>query len=609
MTLPILAIEVREDRDVVLARQRARQAAECLGFDLQDQTRVATAVSEVARDVFQASATARIEILIEDGDPSASLSVRVRDPIRGAADLQAALDGRSAPAEGSAMGLIGARKLVDRFAIEPAPGGGAVVQMAKALPRKHAAITPTFAARVAEKLAGQSPGEPLEVLRQQNEELLRALVELRSREGELAQLNGELEETNRGVVALYAELDERANSLKKASELKSRFLSNVSHEFRSPLNSILSLARFLLDRTDGDLTGEQERQVSLIRKAAEGLSGLVNDLLDLAKVEAGKIVVRPETFAVADLFGTLRGMIRPLLDRDSVALVFEEPVGIPPMWTDEGKVAQILRNFLSNAVKYTEQGEIRVTAKRGDGDTVIFSVSDTGLGIAPEDRERIFEEFAQVEGPHQKRIRGTGLGLPLSRKLAELLGGGVLLESEPGVGSTFTLVVPREYEAAPGSGHPREPEAPAVGLPQAAAARVGTILVIDDTETDRYLLRIALADLGHGDVIEAARGEDGLRLARERQPSVIFLDLVMPEMTGPEVLDRLRSEPATATIPVIFHSSKALDDEDRRRLDRPNASFLPKGFASREEARVGVGEALEKTGLSGGPAREGASHA
>ncbi len=239
----------------------------------------------------------------------------------------------------------------------------------------------------------------------------------------MTRLNRELEDTNRGVVALYAELDERADHLRRADEVKTRFLSNMTHEFRTPLNSIQALTRLLLDRVDGELTTEQERQVHFIRKAAESLSELVNDLLDLAKVAAGKVVVRPAEFEVSDLFGALRGMLRPLLLGASVNLVFEEPETLPPLRTDEAKVSQILRNFISNAPKFTERGEVRVSARlEPGGASVLFSVADTGIGIAPEDQATLFQEFAQIENPLQRKVKGTGLGLPLSKKLAELLG-------------------------------------------------------------------------------------------------------------------------------------------------------------------------------------------
>ena len=205
--------------------------------------------------------------------------------------------------------------------------------------------------------------EPLRELEQQNRELLSTLEQLNLRQSELVQLNKELEETNRGVVALYAEINDKADYLQRASELKSKFLSNMSHEFRTPLNSILALSRILLDRLDGDLTREQEKQVQFIRRSADNLLELVNDLLDLAKVEAGKITVRPVHFDVGVLFGSLRSVLKPLLVSQRVELVFEDPEGIPPLFSDESKVAQILRNFISNALKFTERGEVRVCAR------------------------------------------------------------------------------------------------------------------------------------------------------------------------------------------------------------------------------------------------------
>ncbi len=275
-----------------------------------------------------------------------------------------------------------------------------------------------------------------------------ALDALRRREREVERLNAELEETNRGVVALYAELDDRAQDLRRASEAKSRFLSDMTHELRTPLMSVLNLTRLLLDRADGELTSEQEHQVTLIRRSVEALMELVNDLLDLAKIEAGKTVLRHSEFTVAGLFAALRAMCRPLLAGDAVTLTFEDASGLPPLQTDDGRLSQILRNLVSNAIKYTEYGEIRVRAQVLDDTMVCFTVSDTGIGIALEDQERIFEEWAQVEGALQHRVRGTGLGLPLVRKLTELLGGRVELTSTLGRGSTFSVIIPRVHMVA-----------------------------------------------------------------------------------------------------------------------------------------------------------------
>jgi len=279
----------------------------------------------------------------------------------------------------------------------------------------------------------RTPGE-VEALRQQ-----------------LDDLQAELEETNRGVLALYAELDAQAEALREATELKSRFLAYMSHEFRTPIGSIRSISRLLMDRVDGPLTSEQERQVRFIQDTSAEFDEMVNDLLDLAKVEAGRVTISPAWFELVDLFSALRGMFKPVLTSNDVVLIFEEPDGVAALFNDDRKLAQILRNFISNALKFTTRGEVRVAA-RGNGDgTVTFSVADTGIGIAPEFHHAIFQDFIQVDSPVQKRLRGTGLGLSLSKRLAELLGGSVALQSDLGHGSTFSVTLPARLPAPDGA--------------------------------------------------------------------------------------------------------------------------------------------------------------
>ncbi|HEY1399818.1 sensor histidine kinase [Roseateles sp.] len=272
---------------------------------------------------------------------------------------------------------------------------------------------------------------------------------LSTSQAQVEALQAELDETNRGVLALYAELDTQAQQLRQATELKSRFLAYMSHEFRTPISSIRSLTRLLLDRVDGPLTDEQEKQITFIRTTSEEFADMVNDLLDLAKVEAGRIDVSPAWFELVDLFAALRGMFKPVLVNPDVQLVFEEPQGVAQLFTDDAKLSQILRNYISNALKFTAQGEVRVSAVVTPGasgipgeDEITFSVADTGIGIAPEFHDAIFQDFTQIGSPIQKRLRGTGLGLSLSKRLAELLGGRVGLRSEPGVGSVFSVTLP-----------------------------------------------------------------------------------------------------------------------------------------------------------------------
>ncbi|MBF6031826.1 histidine kinase [Pseudomonas sp. P155] len=261
-------------------------------------------------------------------------------------------------------------------------------------------------------------------------------------QSESAALREELDETNQGVLALYAELDTQAEQLRQASDLKSRFLSYMSHEFRTPLGSILSINSLLADELDGPLSPEQHKQVAFVSTAARELSNMVDDLLDLAKIEAGRITISPAWFDMFDLFSALRGMFRPIVDASAVDLIFEEPIGLPRLYTDDKKLGQILRNFISNSLKFTTRGEVRVSARLEGVDKVRFAVSDTGIGIAAELHGALFEDFSQVDSPLQKRLRGTGLGLSLCKRFAALLGGEVGLESTPGVGSTFFVIIP-----------------------------------------------------------------------------------------------------------------------------------------------------------------------
>src|SRR5579862_5666552 len=444
MKLTLLTMDVRYEHDVVLARQRARTIAASLKFDVQDQTRIATAVSEIARNCFEYGGGGSVGFQV-DNSAQRMFLINVQDKGRGIRNLADILDGKYVSPTGMGLGMIGAKRLMDHFHVQSESGKGTVVTLGKLVPAKFTRLSEADLNALLSSIE-RKPEDPYDELEQQNKELMRTLEELRERQSELAQLNKELDETNRGVVALYAELNDKADFLQRASELKSHFLSNMSHEFRTPLNSISALSQILLDRLDGDLTEEQEKQVKFIRGSAQDLTDLVNDLLDLAKVEAGKVSIRASNFRVDGVFAALRGMLRPLLSQNSsVNLVFEEPADLPELYTDEAKVSQILRNFISNALKFTERGEVRVSVERGHDETVVFSVADTGIGIAEEDQERIFQDWVQVEGQKQRAVKGTGLGLPLSRKLAQLLGGNVYVRSQMGLGSTFFAAIPIRF--------------------------------------------------------------------------------------------------------------------------------------------------------------------
>ena len=312
---------------------------------------------------------------------------------------------------------------------------------------------------------------------------------------------------------------------------------------------------------------------------------MVDDLLDLAKVEAGKIEVRPSVFELGQAFGALRALMRPLATKESVALIFVDPPSHLIMQTDESKLAQILRNLVSNALKFTEAGEVRVEASHNDETgQVSIRVSDTGIGLAPEDQEAIFKEFSQIHNPLQHTVKGTGLGLPLSRKLAELLGGTLAVESEHGRGSTFTLTLPRRLQA----------EAEADTSPPAAATEL-TVLIVDDEEASRYVCRHMFQGSGHR--MLDATALDAAERARFERPDLIILDLMMPGRTGFDVLDELRSHASTENIPVVIHTSKTITEADLYRMGGVPLAILPKSGQNRRQALEVIRKVLKDESL------------
>ncbi|HSI85757.1 MAG: ATP-binding protein [Candidatus Methylacidiphilales bacterium] len=559
MKFPLLTIQIRSERDVVLCRQRARQIARMLGFDEQDQVRIATTISELTRNVYQYAKRGKLDFSCDTYNRS--LITVISDQGPGIPHLNSILRGDYVSETGLGVGLAGARRLMDNFEIETKPGNGTTITIGKKAPAPGI-ITRKELEILKNNIANQANEDPFQEIQHQNQELLATMEELEKRQQELNQLNRELEDTNRGVVALYAELDEKADFLRRAYEIKTRFLSNMTHEFRTPLNSILGLSRILLDRLDGSLNTEQEKQVSFIRRAATDLSELVNDLLDLSKVEAGKITIRPTEFSISDLFGALRGMLRPLLTHNSsINLIFDEPRDVPVMFTDESKVSQILRNFISNAIKYTERGEIRVTASAKtindpgadrEAKLVTISVADTGIGIAEEDIGRIFDEFTQVDGPHQKRIKGTGLGLSLAKKLAEVLGGEVTVESKPGQGSRFSVTLPATYDS-------QSETSQIINIIKNADTNLLPVLLVDDNAEALFIYESYLKGTRF-QPIPAHSVKEAREALRAIRPAAIILDIVLQHENGWSLLAELKREDSTRDIPVIVISMVESED-------------------------------------------------
>lgn len=523
-------LPIRSSIDILSARQRVRDGAAQLGFDHFEQVQIATGISEVGREI-TSSGGGELGVWISETRP--------RRLVIGATGIAGA---------GDTPGIAAAHRLLGAPIDQDSPGWD----------RTFSRLLPKSAPADLRRALTAATADPLQELQRQDSELLGLLEKVRLRESELEDLNRELEETNRGVLALYAELDEKAESAREASNERSRFLSNVTHELRTPLSSILALCRLLLARNEIALANEQVKQIGYIEKSAQDLLDFVSDLLDLAKVDAGKVAVRSAPFEVEEIFAALRGMFRPLSLDANFPLVFES-ARVPTMVTDEYKISQILRNLIANALKFTERGEIRVSAVHDSGqDEVVFSVADTGIGIEANDIDSIFDEFVQVDARRGRRERSSGLGLPLSRSLAELMGGSLTVQSQTGVGSTFTLRVPRAF----GKGAARATSDPATGY----------VLVVDDDPISRYVAKEQLERRGWR-VVEAAEGEIALRLAKEGNCRAIVSDLAMPGMNGYELLRLLGEDPSTAGIPVVIRTSRQMTDSDTESLARAAAVF------------------------------------
>ena len=553
----ILRLRIAGEYDVFVARQRGREVAALAGFENQDQVRLATALSELSRE---------LALLARPGTITLSLVDAPVPAMRIAASWTGRLPGTAGQDEVAAVeGFTAAARLVDGCTMGSREDGG-MIALTKMLPVGAASPTEARVIELREAVQKVRPGNALEALRSQNQDLVQALEHLQARQEDLLRVNAELEETNRGVlalhaelseeleqtnrgvVALYAELDEASTRLREASESKTRFWANVSHELRTPLNSVLGLSRLMLDPSSEPLTAEQRYQLELIRDSGAMLLSLVNELLDVAKAESGQLEAHPEPTNLSAVFDQLRASMRPLATAPHVNLVVEQPEWAGPVQTDPVLLGRILRNLVSNGLKFTERGEVRCSARvDGESGQLEIVVADTGIGIPLEHQRRVFDEFYQVPGQAQARTGGTGLGLPYARRLAGILGGSLALFSDPGRGTTMTLRLPFDVPA------------------DAGPVRLGSVLVVDDDPAFRALAHRVLTASAEK-VTEVADGMGALRALRTERPDLVLLDLNIPPPDGSVVLTEMRRDPGLGDVPVVVVTSAELDPGQRGRL-------------------------------------------
>ncbi len=447
-------------------------------------------------------------------------------------------------------------------------------------------------------------------LEAQQAELEQTNEQLAERTEALARQRDTLDRKNAELNEAQIELEQRAEALQRSSQYKSEFLANMSHELRTPLNSSLILARLLAENEQGNLSEEQVKFAESIYSAGNDLLNLINDILDIAKVEAGKLEVRPETTQVEGLTERLRQLFEPLAEHKGLGFSINVDATAPKaLYTDHQRLEQILKNLLSNAVKFTEHGEVNLSIARQAGEGIVFRVRDSGIGIAAHQQQTIFEAFHQADGTTNRRYGGTGLGLSISRDLAQLLGGQISVESRLGEGSEFALILPERYEpiveqtvspviirssVAPVQADCAAPEAVprAPGFAddrQLAPFSKRCILVIeDDPDFARILFDLA-HELGYSCLVAHA-ADEGFDLAVSYVPDAILLDMRLPDHSGLTVLQRLKEQALTRHIPVHVIS---VEDRVEAALHMGAIGYAVKP-ASREQLKAVFGR-LEAT--------------
>jgi signal transduction histidine kinase/ActR/RegA family two-component response regulator/HAMP domain-containing protein len=409
------------------------------------------------------------------------------------------------------------------------------------------------------------------------QELKRSNAELEAQAKELEEKAKLLEVKNQEVELASRSLEEKAEQLSLISKYKSEFLANMSHELRTPLNSLLILSKTLAENKEKNLSGEQVKFASTVHSAGQDLLALINEILDLSKVEAGKMPVSPKVVPLKDVQEYLEQTFRPVAEHKGLEFTMTADTNIPKtMFTDENRLQQILKNLLSNAFKFTDKGHVSLDIQ-SDGGNIVFRVSDTGIGIPQEKQKLIFEAFQQADGTTSRKYGGTGLGLTISREIARLLGGVIEVQSESGHGSCFTLRLPMRYAGPDATNVTQTEEATEVKpLPPEADFTGRKVLVVDDDVRNVFALSSVLKMRGM-EVMYAENGRQGIRMLTENPDiELVLMDTMMPEMDGLEAIKEIRSLSQFASLPIISLTAKAMKGDREKCLAAGASDYVTK---------------------------------
>ncbi len=547
-------ITIKNERDILHVRHAMKTIARQMDFETIDSVRIATAASELTRNILEYADSGVVSFDTVTNYNKTGLKLVFQDKGKGIADIDKVLSKDYKSESGMGIGLQGARHMMDEFTLESTPGEGTIVTVIKWL-KDGKTISKESQKLLKNEFTLISEESAIDELKSQNRELIEVLDTLRQQNIQMEKLNKELDTTNDGLIALYREVDLKNEELDIKSQRKSLFVRSLGHETRTPLNSIITLTDMLLKQMDGPLNEEQQLQLEMIRESSNFLLNLVNDLLDLSKIEEGFVDYRVSKFSLEELYYHVSASLSSLAQVKELDLTLVPNEKLPDFETDMKLLSQVLINIIGNAIKYTDQGSVVVTVEmRQDNHHEFFEirVKDTGIGIPNDKFGQVFEQFRRIYS-RDDIIRGSGLGLPIAKTIVENIGGSISVISDVGVGTEFTVKIPLIFP---------------LNLKPVDAAKVkdsrqsmDSILIVEDDEAAIDYLTEALNDEKYLLII-ARDADTAIRLINRQRFLAVCLDLLLPrEKDGWNVLKAIRHNPVARNTPVlmmtVLHDAKS----------------------------------------------------